>query len=52
MQIAYLAYKRLDRPVRQKVDALLKLNNDYAKWTAGASDEKTAELYAFEHAAT
>jgi hypothetical protein len=52
MQIAYLAYKRLDAPVRDKVDALLKLNNDYAKWTAGALDDRTAKLYAFVHAAT
>ena len=52
MQIAYLAYKRLDAPVRDKVDALLKLNNDYAKWTAGAPDDRTAKLYAFVHAAT
>jgi hypothetical protein len=52
MQIAYLAYKRLDVPVREKLDALLKLNNDYVKWTAGATDEKTAKLYAFIHAAT
>jgi hypothetical protein len=52
MQIAYLAYKRLDAPVRENVDALLKLNNDYAKGTAGAPDDKTAKLYAFVHAAT
>jgi hypothetical protein len=52
MQIAYLAYKRLDSPVKDKIDALLKLNNDYAKWAAGASDDKTAKLYAFVHAAT
>src|SRR5262245_23767940 len=52
MQIAYVAYKHLDAPVKVKVDALLKLNADYSKWTAGASDEKTAKLYAFVHAAT
>ncbi|MGY8665418.1 S1/P1 nuclease [Bradyrhizobium sp. UFLA05-109] len=52
MQIAYLAYKRLSDPVRDKADALLKLNADYAKWTAGAPDEKTAKMYAFVHAAT
>jgi hypothetical protein len=39
MQIAYLAYKRMSNPVRDKADALLRLNKDYAKWTAGASDE-------------
>jgi hypothetical protein len=52
MQIAYVAYKHLDAPVKDKVDALLKLNKDYPKWTAGTSDEKTAKLYAFVHAAT
>jgi hypothetical protein len=52
MQIAYVAYKHLDSPVRDKVDALLRLNKDYAKWSAGASDDKTARLYAFVHAAT
>jgi hypothetical protein len=52
MQIAYVAYRHLDASVRDKVDALLKLNVDYPKWTAGAPDEKTAKLYAFVHAAT
>lgn len=52
MQIAYVAYEKLDAPVKEKVDALLRLNKDYAKWTAGAPDEKTAKLYAFVHAAT
>ena len=52
MQIAYLAYKRLDGPIKDKVDALLQLNKDYPKWTSGAPDERTAKLYAFIHAAT
>lgn len=52
MQIAYVAYKKLDAPVKDKVDALLKLNKDYAKWTANAPDERTAKLNAFVHAAT
>ena len=52
MQIAYVDYKHLDASVKGKVDALLKLNADYPKWTAGARDEKTAKLYAFLHAAT
>ncbi|NEV01705.1 S1/P1 nuclease [Bradyrhizobium uaiense] len=52
MQISYLAYKRLSDPVRDKADALLKLNKDYAKWTSGAADDKTAKMYAFMHAAT
>ncbi|MCP4620656.1 MAG: S1/P1 nuclease [Bradyrhizobium sp.] len=52
MQIAYVAYKKLDTPVKDKVDALLRLNPDYGKWTAGITDPKTAKLYAFIHAAT
>ena len=52
MQIAYLAYKRLSDPVRDKADSLLKLNKAYARWTAGAADDKTAKTYAFVHAAT
>lgn len=52
MQIAYLAYKRLDVPVKEKIDALLKLNKDYPKWTAGVADAQTAKLYAFIRAAT
>jgi hypothetical protein len=52
MQIAYVAYKQLDAPVKDKVDALLRLNPDYPKWTAGAPDDRTARLYAFIHAAT
>lgn len=52
MQIAYVAYKQLDQPVKNKVDILLRLNPDYPKWTAGITDRKTAKLYAFVHAAT
>jgi hypothetical protein len=52
MQIAFLAYKRLSDPVRDKADALLRLNKDYAKWTAGASNDGAAKMYAFVHAAT
>ena len=52
MQIAYVAYKKLEAPVKDKVDALLRLNPDYAKWTAGISDANKAKLYAFVHAAT
>ena len=51
MQIAYLAYKRLDEPVKDKVDVLLKHNPDYAGWTSGAPAGKE-KLYAFVHAAT
>jgi hypothetical protein len=52
MQIAYLAYKRLDPAVKERVDVLLRLNPDYADWICGAADEATAKLYAFIHAAT
>jgi hypothetical protein len=52
MQIAYLAYKRLDPAVKDRADALLRLNPDYANWTCGAPDAATAKLYAFVHAAT
>ena len=52
MQIAYVAYKKLEAPVKDKVDVLLRLNPDYAKWTAGITDPNTAKLYAFVHAAT
>ncbi|QPF95164.1 S1/P1 nuclease [Bradyrhizobium commune] len=52
MQIAYVAYKHLDAPVKDKVDALLRLNPDYTKWSAGAPDDRTAKLWAFVHAAT
>jgi len=52
MQIAYVAYKRLDSSTKDQVDVLLKLNPDYTKWTAGAPDEETAKRYAFVHAAT
>ena len=34
MQIAYVTYKHLDGPVKDKVDALLRLNKDYDKWSA------------------
>ncbi len=52
MQIADVAYGQLKDPVKDKVDALLKLNTDYEKWTAGALNDATAKLYAFVHAAT
>ncbi|OAF01156.1 phospholipase [Bradyrhizobium centrolobii] len=52
MQIAYVAYKHLDASVKDKVDALLRLNKDYAKWTAEAPDDRTAKMFAFVHAAS
>lgn len=51
MQIAYLAYKRLDPAVKDKADALLRLNPDYKTWVAGAPEGKEP-LYAFVHAST
>ena len=35
MQIAAVAYDRLDPAVRAKVDALIKLNPGYSKWVDG-----------------
>jgi hypothetical protein len=52
VQIAYVAYKHSDAPVKDKVDVPLKLHADYAKWTAGALDDKAAKIYAFIRAAT
>ena len=52
MQIAYVAYRKLDTPVKDKVDALLRLKPDYGNWTTGIADPKTARLHAFVHAAT
>ncbi|CCD94000.1 conserved exported hypothetical protein [Bradyrhizobium sp. ORS 375] len=51
MQIAYLAYKKLSPAARDRADALLKLNPDYASWIAGAPAGQE-KLYAFVHAAT
>jgi S1/P1 Nuclease len=51
MQIAYVAYKRLNPTVGDRADVLLKLNPDYANWTAGAPAGQE-KLYAFVHAAT
>ncbi|MGJ4950758.1 S1/P1 nuclease [Bradyrhizobium sp. HKCCYLS20291] len=51
MQIAYVAYKKLSPAARDRADALLKLNPDYASWIAGAPQGQE-KLYAFVHAAT
>jgi S1/P1 nuclease len=51
MQIAYVAYKKLNPAVRERADVLLRLNPDYAHWTAGAPAGQE-KLYAFVHAAT
>ncbi len=52
MQIAAIAYDKLDAPVKAKVDALLKLNADYDNWSHGAPDVATGQKWAFVHAAT
>ena len=52
MQIAAVAYQNLTPQAKERADALLRLNPDYAKWTAGAPDDATAKQWAFAHAAT
>ena len=51
MQIAAVAYDRLDPAVRAKVDALIKLNPDYSKWIVGVADADR-DRFAFVHAST
>jgi hypothetical protein len=51
MAIAALAYEQLDPAVRATVDRLIKLNPEYAKWTADLPEDQKAEA-AFVHAAT
>lgn len=51
MEIAALAYARLDPEVRSTVDRLIQLNPEYAEWTAGLPDESKAQV-AFLRAAT
>jgi len=50
MQIAAVAYDRLTPAVREKVDALINLNPEYASWIANAPPRKAAQ-YAFVRAA-
>ena len=50
MQIAWLAWQKLDAQTRLKADALLQLNPDYPKWVAGAPPGRVAE-FAFTRAA-
>ncbi|MGJ5176529.1 S1/P1 nuclease [Bradyrhizobium oligotrophicum] len=52
MQVAYLAYKRLDPAVKDKIDVLLRMNPDYSSWIASAPDQSLEKTYAFVHAAT
>ena len=49
--IAYLAYKRLDRHARDRVDEILVLHPLYSQWTKGAKLGQ-AGMLAFMHAAT
>jgi hypothetical protein len=51
MQIAALAYDRLDPTVRAKVDALIQLNPDYSKSVDGVADADKPR-FAFVHAST
>ena len=51
MQIAALAYDRLDPAVRTKVDGLIKLNPDYSKWIDGVADADR-DRFAFVRAST
>jgi hypothetical protein len=51
MQIAALAYDRLDPQTRLKADALVRLNPEYGNWVAGVPDSLKAQ-YAFVRAAT
>jgi hypothetical protein len=51
MQIAALAYDQLTPAVRAKVDALIRLNPQYASWIAGVPPGKAAQ-YAFVRAAS
>jgi hypothetical protein len=49
MQIAAVAYDRLDPAVRARVDGLIKLNPDYSKWIDGVADADR-DRFAFVHA--
>jgi hypothetical protein len=51
MQIAAVAYERLQQDIRDKVDALLKHNPDYQAWVAGVPAEQAAR-HAFIRAAS
>lgn len=51
MQIAAAAYERLSPDIREKADALIRLNPEYPNWTAGVPDRLKAQ-YSFIRAAT
>lgn len=50
MQIAAVAYERLSPQIREKADALIRLNPDYQNWIAGVPDRLKPQ-YAFVRAA-
>ena len=51
MQIAAVAYDHLDPSVPANVDAMIKLNPDYAKWIDGVVDADR-DRFAFVRAST
>jgi hypothetical protein len=51
MVVAYIAYQNLTPQIRSRVDALIRRNNLYAKWTKGVP-KKQKGLVAFMKAAT
>src|SRR6185369_8384196 len=51
MVVAYIAYKKLNKPTRNRVDSLLRLNPMYTQWTNGISGSQKG-LAAFLNAAT
>ncbi|MEX2693067.1 S1/P1 nuclease [Rhizobium mongolense] len=50
MQIAAVAYERLSPQIREKADALIRLNPEYESWVAGVP-ERLRPQYAFVRAA-
>lgn len=51
MAIAYIAYRNLNRHVKERIDEILVLHPSYRQWTQAARLGQ-AGLYAFVHAAT
>jgi S1/P1 Nuclease len=49
MQVAAVAYERLTPQVREKVDALIRLNPQFSNWTSGYPEDRAAQ-YAFVRA--
>jgi hypothetical protein len=50
MVVAYIAYKKLNKPTRNRVDVLLKLNPMYSQWTSGVANSQKG-MVAFLNAA-